>query len=95
MDQKSLHEIPHENQEFRLDNSGENRMLQTKTNQQNFVIKFEFTALRTPQQNSFVERNIPTLMGRSWAMMPMMVLKTILEKHYDVKQYQQQPNWTI
>ena len=39
-----------------LDNSGENRMLQAKTNQQNLRIKFKFTAPGTQQQNSVVER---------------------------------------
>ena len=34
-----------------------------------FTCIFEFTAPGTPQQNSMVERKIPTLMGRSRAMM--------------------------
>ena len=34
-----------------------------------FLKIFEFTAPGTPQQNSVVERKIPTLMGRSRAMM--------------------------
>ena len=54
---------------IRLDDSRENRMLQTKSNQQNLGIKFEFTAPGTPQQNSEVERKFPTLMGRARAMM--------------------------
>ena len=54
---------------IRLDNSGENRMFQTKPDQQNMGIKFEFTAPGTPQQNSVVERKFPTLMGRARAMM--------------------------
>ena len=54
---------------MRLDSSGENRMLQAKTNQPNLGIKFEFTAPGTPQQNSVVERNFPTLMGRARPMM--------------------------
>ena len=36
---------------------------------QNLGIIFEFSAPGTPQQNSVVERKIPTLMGRSRAMM--------------------------
>ena len=35
----------------------------------NLGIIFEFSAPGTPQQNSVVERKIPTLMGRSRAMM--------------------------
>ena len=53
----------------RLDNSGENRSLQRECTKQNLGIKFEFTAPGTPQQNSVAERKIPTLMGRSRAMM--------------------------
>ena len=53
----------------RLDNSGENRVLQQECSKQNLGIIFEFTAPGTPQQNSVVERKIPTLMGRSRAMM--------------------------
>ena len=54
---------------IRLDNSGEKRSLQKKYDKQNLGIIFEFTAPGTPQQNSVVERKIPTLMGRSRAMM--------------------------
>ena len=53
----------------RLDNSGENKILQKECDKQNLGIIFEFTAPGTPQQNSVVERKIPTLMGRSRAMM--------------------------
>ena len=52
-----------------LDNRGENRSLQKECEKQNLGIIFEFTAPGTPQQNSVVERKIPTLMGRSRAMM--------------------------
>ena len=54
---------------IRLDNSGENRSLQKECEKQNLGILFEFTAPGTPQQSSVVERKIPTLMGRSRAMM--------------------------
>ena len=54
---------------IRLDNLGENRTLQKECDKQNLAIIFEFTAPGTPQQNSVVERKIPTLMGRSRAMM--------------------------
>ena len=53
----------------RSDNSGENRSLQKECDKQNLGIIFEFTAPGSPQQNSVVERKIPTLMGRSRAMM--------------------------
>ena len=52
-----------------LDNSGENRSLQKECDKQNLGIIFEFSAPGTPQQNSVVKRKIPTLMGRSRAMM--------------------------
>ena len=54
---------------IRLDNSGENRSLQKECEKQNLGIIVEFTAPGTPQQNSVVERTIPTMMGRSRAMM--------------------------
>ena len=54
---------------IRLCNSGENKSLQKECEKQNLGIIFEFTAPGTPQQNSVVERKIPTLMGRSRAMM--------------------------
>ena len=54
---------------IRLDKSGENRSLQKECDKQNLGIIFEFTAPGTPQENSVVERKIPTLMGRSRAMM--------------------------
>ena len=54
---------------IRLDNSGENRSHQKECERQNLGIIFEFTAPGTPQQNSVAERKIPTLMGRSRAMM--------------------------
>ena len=53
---------------IRLDNSGENRSLQKECERQNLGIIFEFIAPGTPQQNSVVERKIPTLMGTSRAM---------------------------
>ena len=54
---------------IRLHNSGESRSLQKECEKQNLGIMFEFTAPGIPQQNSVVERKIPTLMGRSKAMM--------------------------
>ena len=54
---------------IRLDNSRGNRNLQIECDKHNLGIIFEFTAPGTPQQNSVVERKIPTLMGRSRAMM--------------------------
>ena len=50
---------------IRLDNSGENRSLQKECEKQNLGLIFEFTAPHTPQQNSVVERKIPTLVGRA------------------------------
>ena len=54
--------------EIRLDNSGENRKSQQKCDAENFGIKFEFTVPGTPQPNSVVEREIPTIIGRGRAM---------------------------
>ena len=54
---------------IRLDHSGENRSLQNECDKQNLGKIFEFSAPGTPQQNSVVERKIPTSIGRSRAMM--------------------------
>ena len=54
---------------IRLDNSAENRSLQKECDKQNLSVIFEFTAPGTPQQNSVVERKIPTLVGRARAML--------------------------
>ena len=54
---------------IRLDNSGEKRSLQKECDKQNLGAIFEFTAPGTPQQNSVVERRIPTLVGRARAML--------------------------
>ena len=54
---------------IRLDNSGENRSLQKEWERENLGIILEFTAPGTPQQISVVDRKIPTLMGKSRAMM--------------------------
>ena len=54
---------------IRLDNSGENKSLQKECSKENLGVIFEFTAPGTPQQNSVAERRIPTLMGRSRAML--------------------------
>ena len=54
---------------IRLDNSGEKRSLQKECDKQNLGVIFEFTAPGTPQQNSVVERRIPTLVGRARAML--------------------------
>ena len=54
---------------IRLNNSGENKSFKNECDKQNLGIIFEFSAPGTPQQNSVVERKIPTLMGRPRAMM--------------------------
>ena len=54
---------------IRLDNSGENRALESICKQEGLDIKFEFTAPNTPQQNGRVERKFATLYGRMRAMM--------------------------
>ena len=54
---------------IRLDSSGENRSTQKECGKQSLGVIFEFTLPGTPQQNSVVERKIPTLMGRARAML--------------------------
>ena len=50
-----------------MDNSGENRMLQAKTNQQNLGINLN-SQLQELHKNSVVERKFPTLKGSAMAM---------------------------
>ena len=54
---------------IRLDNCGENKSLEKECGKQNLGVNFGFIAPGTPQQNSAVERRIPTLMGRARAML--------------------------
>ena len=54
---------------IRLAKSGEKRSLQKECDKQNLGVIVEFTAPGTPQQNSVVERKIPTLVGRARAML--------------------------
>ena len=58
-----------EKKRIRLDNSGENKSMKKVCNKENLGVIFESTAPGTPQQNSVVERRIPTLMGRARAML--------------------------
>jgi len=53
----------------RLDNSGENKALETLANSAQFAlgIHFEFTTRRTPQQNSLAERGFTTILFRAKA----------------------------
>ena len=43
-------------QRIRMDNAGENKMLVKSCDQNEMVVKFEYTAPGTPQQNGVVER---------------------------------------
>ena len=54
---------------IRLDNSGENKALDQEFLLLGLVIRFEYTAPDTPQQNGVVERSFPALMGKARAMM--------------------------
>ena len=51
------------------DNAGENKKLEEKYGAEGLGINFEYTATGTPQQNAFVERAFPTIMGRARPMM--------------------------
>ena len=52
-----------------MDNTGENKMLAKRCDQNEMGIKFEYTAPGTPPQNGAVERAFVTLIGRGRAMM--------------------------
>ena len=51
------------------DNAGGNKKLEEKCNADGLGIIFEYTATGTPQQNAYVERAFPMIMGRARAMM--------------------------
>ena len=56
---------------LRLDNAGENKLLQTQCASKDWKMncEFEFTARDTPLQNSLTEVGFVTLANRRWAMM--------------------------
>ena len=54
---------------IRCDNAGENYKFQEKVIDAGLKIKFEFTAVGTPQQNGIAERAFSTLFGRVRAVM--------------------------
>ena len=53
----------------RCDNAGENKKMEEKCVAENLGVKFEYTAVGTPQQNGRVERKFATLFGRIRSMM--------------------------
>ena len=56
---------------LRLDNAGENKLLQTRCASKDWemICEFEFTACDTPQQNSLAEVGFVTLANRGRARM--------------------------
>ena len=54
---------------IRCDNSGENRQLERDSKRDGLGIKFEYTAVNTPQQNGRVERKFAALYGRVRSML--------------------------
>ena len=54
---------------IRCDNAGENKKMDDACIEQRMGIKFEYTAVGTPQQNGRVERKFATLYGRIRSMM--------------------------
>ena len=71
---------------IRCDNAGENKKLEEKCDTQGLGISFEYTATGAPQQNAYVERAFPTLMGRARAMMNFAGFMTETVNSYGVKQ---------
>ena len=53
----------------KCDNAGENKKMDDACIEQKMGIKFEYTAVGTPQQNGRVERKFATLYGRIRSMM--------------------------
>ena len=61
------------------DNAGENKKLEEKCNMEGLGIIFEHTMTDTRQQNTYVERAFPTIMG--WARSKMNFGGFTMEKH--------------
>ena len=61
---------------IQCDNTGENKKLEGKCDEEGLGICFEYTATGTPQQNAYVERTSPTLMGRAREMINFAGFKT-------------------
>ena len=68
------------------DNAGENKKLEGKCNEDGFFIMFEYTATETPQQNAYVKRTFPSLIGGARAMMNFARFTTDKENNYCVRQ---------
>ena len=49
---------------LRMDNAGENKLLQKALEEEEFNINFQYTTARAPQQNDRVEQKIVTLYGK-------------------------------
>ena len=64
---KARHEI--QVKIIRCDNAGENKVLETESDENDLGIIFEYTAPGTPQQNGVVEKVFVTVMGHARAMM--------------------------
>ena len=80
---------------IRLDNSGENKSLQKECDKQNLGVIFEFTAPGTPQQNSVVERRIPTLMRRARAVLIQAGINSKERRDFWCEVIPQQQTWII
>ena len=77
------------------DNAGENKKLAEKCNADGLGTIFEYTATGTPQQNAYVERAFPMLMGRARAMMNFAGFTTDKKNNYGVRQVTQLQCLTI
>ena len=80
---------------IQCDNAGENRKLEEKCDAEGLGIIFEYTATGASQQNAFVERAFPTLMGRARAMMNFPGFTAEKRKQHGVKQQTQLQCLTI
>ena len=54
---------------IRCDNAGENKQFEKDATKDNLGLKFEYTAVNTPQQNGRIERKFASLYGRVRAML--------------------------
>ena len=67
---------------IRLDNSGENKILQEDCEREHLKIKFEYTSRDTPMKNGIVERKFQKLYNRLRATLKSSGLTSYLKKYF-------------